>query len=102
MQHNLPGDFQRFRLQQLCAILRHLAAQNPANIHQRTATANHADVMGAVADNIAFSAQYSVLQCNSIQRSGSRKQVSNIRFVHHRPPGKRFLIHSILPKIASA
>ena len=44
--------------------------------------------MRAVADNIAFSAQYSVLKCNSIQRSPSRKQVTNIRFVHHRPPGR--------------
>jgi len=34
MQHNVPGDFHRFRLHQLCAIVRHIAAQNPANIDQ--------------------------------------------------------------------
>lgn len=79
MQHNFPSDFQRFLLQQLCAILRHLAAQNPANIDQGTATANHADVMRAVADYVAFSAQYRVLQCYSIERSTSARQVTSIR-----------------------
>ena len=58
MQHDFSRDFQRLRLYYLGAILRHTAAQNPANIYQGTATANHADVMRAVADDVAISAQY--------------------------------------------
>lgn len=88
MQHIFPGDFSRFRLQKLGALLRHLAAENPANINQGMAAANHAGIMRAVAHNVAFRAQYRVLQCNRIQSSARRKQATSIRLVHHSPLGR--------------
>lgn len=44
--------------------------------------------MRAIADNVAVSAQYSVLQCNRIQRTAKRKQATTVRLVHHRPLGR--------------
>jgi hypothetical protein len=48
------------------------------------AAANHADVMRAVANNFAFSAQDGILQCHRIQTSAGGKRVINIRWVHSR------------------
>ena len=44
--------------------------------------------MRAVTDNVAFSAQHSVLECYSIQRLTGREQVTSIRLVHDKPLGR--------------
>ena len=88
MQHDLPGDFHWLRLHQLGAILGQVASEDRADIDERTAAANHAGVMWAVADNIAFRAQNRVLQSDSIQ-SDTRKGF-RIRLLHHKPPGRGY------------
>jgi len=87
LQHKFPVDLQGFRLQ-LSTIFGHLATQNPANIDQGTAAADHADIVRTVAHNVAFCTQHSRLQCYRIQSSDNR-EVTQIRMLHHRPPGKR-------------
>lgn len=87
IQHNLPVDLQPLRLQQLRTTIRRHATQNPANVDRRTAAANHANVVWAVADEIAFSAKHSVLQGDRVQRSTSRRVIKT-RFSRHRALGR--------------
>ena len=99
MQDNFLCDFQGVRIHQFGAMFRHLATQNLTNVDQGMAAANQADVMGAVANNVAVSAQDGIHQCYRIQRSASRKRVTNIRWVHSRPR-EEVLQDTILPDIA--
>jgi hypothetical protein len=84
LQKNFAGDFQRFLLHQFCSSFRQIASENAANINERMAAANHADIMRAVADNVAFSAQHGGPKCHSIERSDRRKG-SRLRLLHHSP-----------------
>ena len=76
---------------QLCALLWHVTAENPANINQRVAAANHTNVVWAVADNIALSAQHGILQRDGIERSDRRK-VYRLRLLHHSPREEVLLV----------
>ena len=87
IQHNLPVDLQRLRLQQLRTTIRQRVTQNPASVDQRTPAANHANVVWAVADEIAFSAKHSVLQGDRVQRSAGRRVIKT-RFSRHRALGR--------------
>lgn len=85
LKHNFAGDFQWFWLHhQLCASFRQIPSEDPANINERVAAANHADIMRAVADNVAFSAQHGGPECNGIERSDRRKG-TRLRLLHHSP-----------------
>ncbi len=68
-QDNFAWRFDRVRCNQLCPLPWEIATEKPGNIEQRTTATNHADVMWAVADNIAFCTQDSILQRYGIQNS---------------------------------
>jgi hypothetical protein len=52
---------------QLCPLPRKIATEKPGNIEQRMTATNHADIMWAIADNIAFCKQDSIHERYGIQ-----------------------------------
>lgn len=75
------------RFDQAGACFWQIAAQHSTYVDQGTASANHALVVGAVADNLTISAQYSVLQRNRIEPSRRVSGATCVRTCHHRTSG---------------
>ena len=61
-----------------------VAAKLMSDLKQRPAPADQACVVRAVADNVAFGTQHSILQGNRVEASASFRGIIHIRTVHHR------------------
>lgn len=83
-QRDFTWSFHRLRRSQACPPFGKVPAENSSNVKQRAAAAYHAHVMWAVADDITFRAQDSILQRDSIQDSSPLPRIRNTRTIHHR------------------
>jgi hypothetical protein len=87
-EYHLPWrSLQRLRSDQTGAFFWQIAAQHPTDVDQGTTSANHALVVRAVADNLTFSAQHSVLQRNGIEPPRGVSAATFVRTYHHRTSG---------------
>ena len=64
-----------------------IAAQHATYVDQGTAPANHALVVGAVADDLTIGAQHSVLQRNGIEPPCGGSAATYVGTCHHRTSG---------------
>jgi len=62
------SDFLRLAFNPNCPVLRKVPAEHACYVEKRAAPADHAGIMGAVADNLALGAQDGILQRNRIEK----------------------------------